>query len=304
MKPIRFSDFVRLEGLKRDYLIPGLVPEAGRIALYGVAKRGKSFLALQLALAVAQGTPFLDIPVKKSGPVLYLQFDTPPELWQERLIKLRDSGVNISGDLYAIHPSTQPRRVNLLHGHQVGEIHDMITATLPVLVIIDVLAKVHSLDENAERDMKPVIDRLSTLCAGRALLIVHHTAKPNLMPGASQQSASTAGRGSSYLGGEVDANWLLKVRQRGTGALEIEARFAAAAEDIKLTQGSNGLWTAVGQNATPDDGAPKLATALSFIHGNRDRGYGECLALATAMGLSESTFKRAWKLDQDAHQPA
>ena len=292
MKAISATDFLRLEGLKTDYIIPQLLPEVGRVALYGVAKRGKSFLALQMAFSVCQGIPFLGYEVTKPGPVLYLQFDTPPELWQERLAKLRDASTAIPNNLYFVHPSTQPRRVNVLDGHQAREIHDMITATLPALVIIDVLSKVHRLNENEATDMKPVIDHLSTLCAGRAMLIVHHTAKPNMAPGAGQQTASNAGRGSSYLGGEVDANWLLKVKQRGRAALEIEARFAAPSEDISLVQNEHGLWL----KALPNKGGRPSGSTLDYkgeLELNPALADLSLREAADRLGVSHETVRKA-----------
>ena len=141
----------------------------------------------------------------------------------------------------------------------------MVMAVLPALVIVDVLHSVHHLKENDAEDMQQVVGRLTTLFAGRALLLVHHTAKPNLAPGASQQRASTAGRGSSYLGGEMDANWLLKVREHREdesiedtprrGRLEIEARFATPFDDIPLIQAKNGLWE---RTALRPAGRPKV----------------------------------------------
>lgn len=242
MKAISATDFLRLDGLKTDYIIPGILPEVGRIALYGVAKRGKSFLALQLAFAVCQGIPFLGHEVTKPGPVLYLQFDTPPELWQARLKALADAGVSIPDNLYFMRPDTQPRRANFLDGHQGHQIHEMVMQTLPCLVIIDVLASVHHLKENEADDMKQVLNRINNLFHGRAYVLVHHTAKPNMQPGAGQQTASTAGRGSSYLGGEMDANWLLTSTGEKQGKLTIEARFAASDKPVNLIQSDSGLW--------------------------------------------------------------
>ena len=242
MKSISATEFLLLDGLRTEYIIPNMLPEVGRIALYGVAKKGKSFLALQLAFAVCQGIPFLGHEVVKPGPVLYLQFDTPPELWQDRLKKLQAAGVSIPDNLYVLHPSTQPRRANLLDGAQSHAIHDMLTARLPALVIVDVLASVHHLKENEADDMKQVIGRLNNLFHGRAYVIVHHTSKPNLQPGAGQHSPSSAGRGSSYLGGEMDANWLLTSPSEGQGKLTIEARFAAPDKPIHLIQSDCGLW--------------------------------------------------------------
>lgn len=253
VKSISATEFLRLDGLKTDYIIPNLLPEVGRIALYGVAKKGKSFLALQLAMAVCQGIPFLGHEVVKPGPVLYLQFDTPPQLWQDRLRKLQDSGISIPDNLYVLHPDTQPRRANLLDGGQAHQIHEMLTARLPALVIIDVLASIHHLKENEADDMKQIIGRLNTLFQGRAYMIVHHTSKPNLQPGAGQHSPSSAGRGSSYLGGEMDANWLLTSTSEGQGKLTIEARFAAPDKPLHLVQNESGLWV---QTAAAKRGRP------------------------------------------------
>ena len=292
VKAISATDFLRLDDLKTDYIIPNLLPEVGRVALYGVAKRGKSFLALQVAFAVCQGIPFLGHEVVKPGPVLYLQFDTPPELWQERLKKLQNAGVSIPDNLYFIHPSTQPRRVNVLDGHQAREIHDMITAKLPALVVIDVLSKIHHLNENEAQDMKPVIGHLSTLCQGRALLIVHHTAKPNLQPGAGSHSPSNAGRGSSYLGGEMDANWLLTSQGEGQGRLTIEARFAAPDKPIHLVQSDCGLWM---QAAASKLGRPAKARTAYQQAIELDPALAELSTreVAERTGLSQSAIARA-----------
>ena len=260
VKAIRVKDFVRLEGLKREYIIPLILPQVGRIALCGVAKHGKSFLALQLAMSVSQGRPFLGFAVTHPGPVLYLQLDTPAELWQERVASLEQAGILVDPDdshgLYVIHPSTQPRSVNILSGHDARNIHDMITATLPVLVVVDVLRSVHRLSENESEHMQQVIGHLSTVCQGRSLLIVHHTGKPSTDPKAVRRSPSTAGRGSSYLGGEMDANWLLHGSSRGHASLEIEARFAAPDEPIRLVQNSVGLWN---RTAASKLGRPPVA---------------------------------------------
>ena len=294
MKSISATEFLLLDGLRTEYIIPNMLPEVGRIALYGVAKKGKSFLALQLAFAVCQGIPFLGHEVAKPGPVLYLQFDTPPELWQDRLKKLATAGVSIPDNLYVLHPSTQPRRANLLDGAQSHAIHDMLTARLPALVIVDVLASIHHLKENEADDMKQVIGRLNTLFQGRAYMIVHHTSKPNLQPGAGQHSPSSAGRGSSYLGGEMDANWLLTSQSEGQGKLTIEARFAAPDKPIHLVQSECGLWV---QTAASKGGRPREVgiTYQEAVALNPDLASLSVREAAKRSGLSKSDINRSRK---------
>jgi RecA-family ATPase len=244
MQAIRTTDFIEVPGLHTDYIIPSLVPRTGRIALYGIPKKGKSFLAFQLAQAVSDGGMFIGRQVTNAGPVLYMQFDTPPALWQERLTVLHKAEQPIDGKhgLFVIHPSTQPKRVNILDGNTLNHIHSMISHTQPVLIVVDVLASIHRMDENRAGDMKLVVDRLTGLATGRALLIVHHTAKPNLAPGAGEHTPSSSGRGSSYLGGEVDANWLLKGAGQSQARLSVESRFAPPMDDVHLTQNKCGIW--------------------------------------------------------------
>ena len=303
MKSISATEFLLLDGLRTEYIIPNMLPEVGRIALYGVAKKGKSFLALQLAFAVCQGIPFLGHEVAKPGPVLYLQFDTPPELWQDRLKKLQAAGVSIPDNLYVLHPSTQPRRANLLDGAQSHAIHDMLTARLPALVIVDVLASVHHLKENEADDMKQVIGRLNNLFHGRAYAIVHHTSKPNLQPGAGQHSPSSAGRGSSYLGGEMDANWLLTSQSEGQGRLTIEARFAAPDKPIHLIQSSHGLWM---QAAASKIGRPAIARTAYQEAVSLDPALAELSIREAAKqtGIHPSTIQRErTRIESDTDTP-
>lgn len=295
MKAIRVKDFVRLEGLKREYIIPNMLPQVGRIALCGVAKHGKSFLALQLAMSVSQGRPFLGFAVTHPGPVLYLQFDTPAELWQERVASLEAAGMLVDPDdghgLYVIHPSTQPRSVNILSGHDARAIYDMIMSTLPVLVVVDVLRSVHRLSENESEHMQQVVGHLTTVCANRAMLLVHHTGKPSTDPKAVRRSPSTAGRGSSYLGGEMDANWLLHGSAKGHATLEIEARFAAPDEGIRLVQNSVGLWNRV---APAKVGRPAVAKTAyqEATQLDPDLPNLSLREAADRTGISKSTIQR------------
>ena len=289
---------MRLEGLAREYIIPGLLPEVARLALCGTPKHGKSFLALQLAIAVSHGTPFLGFEVAKPGPVLYLQFDTPPELWQERLKELEAAGIDVDTTgcgIYTMHPHTQPRSVNILNGHDAKAIYDQITATLPALVIVDVLRSVHRLSENESEHMQQVVGHLSTICQGRAMLIVHHTGKPSTDPKAVRRSPSTAGRGSSYLGGEMDANWLLSGTQKKRARLEVESRFKAHAdlEDcLHLVQNDLGLWN---RATPPPKGRPATAQTAYKEATILDPALAELSTREAAerAGLSQSAVSRA-----------
>jgi hypothetical protein len=164
----------------------------------------------------------------------------------------------------------------------------------PVLIVIDVLSSIHHENENQMMDMSRVLDAVSHLARNRALLIVHHTAKPNLMPGAGQHSPSSAGRGSNYLGTVMEGNWLLKRSNRLQATLEMESRISATPDPINLTQSLTGLWLAVTKG---QQGRPKSTgriRAQEIINAQANDGYTTCLQIATTDGVAHATFDRAW----------
>ena len=67
------------------WAVPGLLP-VGLAILAGAPKVGKSWLALQIAQAVAAGGYIFNQLVER-GPVLYLALEDPPRRLQERMLK-------------------------------------------------------------------------------------------------------------------------------------------------------------------------------------------------------------------------
>lgn len=236
MRSISLSDYRALPSLEIDYLISRMLPKPGRVIITGPPKAGKSFLALQIALAVAQGQPsFLGRPVKK-GKVLYLQFDTPDALWKERLDDLAVAGVDLTGDFHLIHPDDAMHQVDIRNIETRKKIERLLETVQPDLVVLDVLRKVHDAQENDSTEMKQVFDIINGLFAGVSLLMLHHT--PKLNPQFGRPSPSNALRGSSFIGGEVEAIWLLF-----DGILTIESRIDEEFATRVQRNPKTGFWT-------------------------------------------------------------
>jgi hypothetical protein len=227
------AQYRQIPSLYVDYLIHRLLPRPGRVLLIGPAKVGKSFLALQIALAVAQGKDFLGRR-SHQGTVLYLQFDTPDHLWKERLDDLEECGVDLSGPIHFIHPDAKRPSMDILNSGCQADITAMLAEVKPALVVIDVLRKIHNADENDSATSKKIFDVLNILFAGRTLLILHHPSKmkPDWTP-----RASEAGRGSGFIGGEVDASWLLLPE-----SLSIESRIDEGFTRTITRDPNTGLW--------------------------------------------------------------
>ena len=65
------------------WIVPNLIPE-GLLLLVGKPKQGKSWLALQLALAVASGGPLFQSYTANQSDVLYLALEDTPQRLQAR----------------------------------------------------------------------------------------------------------------------------------------------------------------------------------------------------------------------------
>ena len=89
VKPLEFYRASDLYGkqLKRPpVIVEGMIP-AGLTVLAGAPKRGKSWMALKLALCVSKGDKFLGFPTKR-GSVLYLDLESITCISHTRQINL------------------------------------------------------------------------------------------------------------------------------------------------------------------------------------------------------------------------
>jgi RecA-family ATPase len=213
-------------------LVDRYVPQPSFILLLGEAKSGKSFLALQLALAVAQGTTFLKQPARPA-PVLYLQVDTSELVWRDRLVTLHQSGCPITGPLYFLHPEDQPVRLDILALDTQRHLRHAIAQVKPGLIVVDVLRELHGKREDSSGDMQAVVAALKVLAEGASLVVLHHTPK---LSNREQVRVIDLARGSSYLVGAADAVWCLL-----EGHLHIVPRFGEQ-EVLTLHREPNGLW--------------------------------------------------------------
>jgi hypothetical protein len=191
MQPIRF-------------IIQTLLPQ-GLSILAGAPKTGKSWLALQICLAVAKGEPLWSLPTAKSA-VLYLCLEDSFARIQSRLFGI---GGEAPSSAYfvvladAIGAGLEAQIENFLSEHPGVE-----------LVVIDTLQKVRSLtNDNAYAAdyhdvglLKAIADRHSI-----AVLLVHHLRKQNDADPMNMVSGTTG------ITGAVDNSFVLLESKRGSG---------------------------------------------------------------------------------------
>ena len=233
-----------------------------------------------MAQAIATGGEFFGQIAVKSN-VLYLQFDTPPDIWYERIQDLLGAGIDLSPNIYMIDSKDHRMGFNIMLPDGQAEIRDLLLQVDPKVVIIDVLRKIHNRKENESEEMKAVWDVLNGLFKGRCLFVIHHTGKLN--PEHGRPTAGHAGRGSSFIGGEVDASWLLL-----HGLLSIESRFDEDTEFlVKRLESGFFEFPSMVEFRTQQDQLVKLCAQFP------DKGHPMIQAIAhSELGMTRATFFR------------
>ncbi len=211
------------------WLIESLWAERGVGILGGEPKCGKSLLALDLAVAVASGTPSLRrFAVQKRGRVLLYAAEDALPVVRERLEGLaRAADVDLRS--LALYVITAPT-LRLDTDTDRERLEETVAAAHPRLLVLDPFIRLHAVDENAAGEVAPLLGYLRRLERSyeTAVLLVHHVRK-----GAGKLRTGQALRGSSELHAWGDSN--LYLRRRGdTLRLSVEHRAAASPPDIFL----------------------------------------------------------------------
>src|SRR3990167_4272978 len=279
MEVVTLDQYANMDRPDITWLVRGLLPMPGFALLLGQPKSGKSFLALQLALAVAKGREFMGHQATR-GRVLYLQFDTSEMVWRDRLQGLKEEGHDISGAVFMIDPKYQPTWANILQTDTQLAIQQAIAKCDPSLIVIDVLREIHSSDENDSTAMKIVCDTLRQLTHGRAVLLLHHTHK---LGAVDETDPISCLRGASYVAGMAETIWLVH-----KNLLYLIPRFTHT-EILDLREGVGGFFSFPHAQAYSE----KTQKVMALCAANPALGHNRIASLAEVQhGMSRRTFFR------------
>jgi hypothetical protein len=220
---------------ERRWLVEGLWGAQAVGLIGGEPKCGKSFLALDLAVAVATGAPALRrFPVTQTGPVLLYAAEDPPPVVRQRLLGIARAA-NVTFETLDLHLITELALRLDLEADRV-RLRDTVCALRPRLLVLDPFVRLHRIDENAASEVAPLLAFLRSLQrrTGVAVVLVHHARK-----GAAHLRGGQALRGSSELHAWGDSNLYLR-RQGERLRLSTEHRAAASCDDLTLSLRSQG----------------------------------------------------------------
>lgn len=160
-----------------EELITGILRRGHKMLISGSSKAGKSFLLMELCVAIAEGKPWLGFPCKK-GRVLYVNLEIDPASCVTRFLKIYEAlglpmenadGIviwNLRG--YAV-PLNQlvPKLIRRVRDQHFDAI------------VIDPIYKVITGDENSASEMGKFCNQFDKICTetGCATIYCHHHSK-------------------------------------------------------------------------------------------------------------------------------
>lgn len=175
------------------WLVKGVLPDHGLTVLYGPSGAGKTFVALDMAAAIARGALWHGRRTVRA-PVAYIAAEGSGGLALRLAAYQREYPDADLSSLWVLAD-----RPNFLTGGHKDVIEGLQAIGEPVrLVVVDTLARVMpGGDENSGETMGAVIERCEaiTRATGAAVMLVHHAGK----------DASKGARGWSGLRAAVDA---------------------------------------------------------------------------------------------------
>lgn len=189
-KTYTLREMLALEDDPNRWIIPNMIPKAGKVIVHGSGGSFKSTLFFDIAVAVASGGLLLEqFPIQQHGAVLLISTEGSIFDNRDRIVAhLRARGADINRVF--LHYCQEPYMLD--EPEDVAELEAKISEIKPILTILDPLDSFFSGDENSAHDTKPlrrVGDRLvreynTTLC------FIHHNRKDS-----SDYRGSSAWRG-------------------------------------------------------------------------------------------------------------
>jgi hypothetical protein len=232
---VRAADVTAPDHHAPAWLVEHLWTSAAVGVVGGAPKSCKSWLALELAVAVASGRPCLGrFAIPSPGPVLlYAAEDAPLKIREriEQLCQARGASFHSLELDLILEPALRIDRAE-----HVERLHATLHERRPRLLILDPYVRLQTADENNATEVAQILATLRELSRSfsLALLLVHHARKS---PGS---SAGQALRGSSDFHAWGDSNLYLRRRSEDL-LLTVEHRAAAAPPTLALTLASDPL---------------------------------------------------------------
>ena len=225
----RFEAIGSLQYRAPEYLVEGLIETATLGLIFGEPGCGKTFVAVDIALSVASGTPFHGRSVKK-GPVFFIAGEGHNGLIRRCAAWAKARDVSLQG----LPMFKSERAAQFLDGASAATVAEAVDQLAdmhgsPALIVVDTLARNFGAgDENNTKDMSEfvtAIDNLKARYPGCAVLIVHHSGHADRL----------RARGAIALKGALDVEFRIQRDEQTVTMINTKMKDAEPPADLCLT---------------------------------------------------------------------
>ena len=175
-----------------SWLVKGAVPLESLGVLFGASGTFKSFVALDLALHIAHGMPWMGRKTKQ-GPVIFIAAEGGAGLWRRIEAWHRERGINWQDAPIYVLPIAVDLTTDCARVVEAAAA----LSVVPLLIVVDTMSQTFSGEENSATEVAAYMRELgmwfreSWMCA---VMVIHH----------SGHVASERPRGSSTIRSNVD----------------------------------------------------------------------------------------------------
>jgi putative DNA primase/helicase len=191
LTPVDLGDFLSRDIPPREMLLAPVLPSQGLLMLYASRGIGKTYMAMNMAYAIAAGQPFLRWQVPAPRRVLYVDGEMPGVDMQMRFAELvKSSEVEPPTPDYfrLVTPDLHPDGIPDLSTAEGQEALSEHLADISVLVLDNLSTLCRSGRENESESWESMQQWLLTLRRrGLSVILVHHAGKGGQQRGTSKR---------------------------------------------------------------------------------------------------------------------
>ncbi len=192
-----------------EWLVEELLPKTDLAMIYGAPSSGKSFVALDLAFAIAHGFTWFNRKTE-AGPVVWIAAEAAGAMRNRARAYAQARGIDpVTTDLRVVEQT-----LSLMNQEDVSALTDVLVEVMPKLIIVDTLAAASGgANENSGEDMNVVLTNCRNIheMTGALVLLIHHSGK----------DASRGARGWSGLHAAVRAEFTVTHNADGDSPIRV-----------------------------------------------------------------------------------